>query len=64
MMPNPRIREGMVLAIEPMINLGTKNIRTMPNGWTVVTADGLPSSHWENTVAITKNGFEVLTVTD
>lgn len=42
MMPNPRIREGMVLAIEPMINLGTKNIRTMPNGWTVVTADGLP----------------------
>ena len=63
-LPNPRIREGMVIAIEPMINLGTKNIRDTDNGWTVVTADGKPSSHWEDTVAITKNGLEVLTVTD
>ncbi|MFA6845278.1 MAG: type I methionyl aminopeptidase [Sphaerochaetaceae bacterium] len=64
MMPNPRIREGMVIAIEPMINLGTKNIRETSNGWTVVTADGEPSSHFEDTVAITRNGLEVLTVTD
>ncbi|MDD7201295.1 MAG: type I methionyl aminopeptidase [Sphaerochaetaceae bacterium] len=63
-MPNPRIREGMVLAIEPMINLGTKNIRQLGNGWTEITADGQPSCHWENTVAITHNGLEILTVTD
>lgn len=63
-MPNPRIREGMVIAIEPMINLGTKNIRQLDNGWTEVTADGKPSSHWENTVAITHNGLEILTVAD
>ncbi len=61
-MANPRIREGMVLAIEPMINLGTKNTRTLDNGWTVVTADGKPSAHFEDTIAITKNGLEILTV--
>ena len=61
-MPNPRIREGMVLAIEPMINLGTKNIRILDNDWTVVTADGKPSAHFEDTIAITKNGLEILTV--
>lgn len=61
-LPNPRIREGMVIAIEPMINLGTKNIRDTDNGWTVVTADGKPSSHFEDTVAITEHGLEVLTV--
>ncbi|MCF0237282.1 MAG: type I methionyl aminopeptidase, partial [Sphaerochaetaceae bacterium] len=58
---NPRIREGMVLAIEPMINLGTKNIIDLDDGWTVITADGKPSAHWEHTVAITKNGPEILT---
>lgn len=63
-MPNPRIREGMVIAIEPMINMGTERIRQLGNGWTEVTADGKPSSHWENTVAITKNGLEVLTTND
>ncbi|MDD4574297.1 MAG: type I methionyl aminopeptidase [Sphaerochaeta sp.] len=61
-MPNPRIREGMVLAIEPMINLGTKNVRTLENGWTVVTADGKPSAHFEDTIALTKDGLEILTV--
>ncbi len=61
-MANPRIREGMVLAIEPMINLGTKNVRTLENGWTVVTADGKPSAHFEDTIAITKDGLEILTV--
>jgi len=61
-MSNPRIREGMVLAIEPMINLGSKNTRTLENGWTVVTSDGKPSAHFEDTLAITKNGLEILTV--
>lgn len=63
-MPNLRLREGMVIAIEPMINLGSKNIRETSNGWTVVTADGKVSSHFEDTVAFTKNGLEVLTVPD
>ncbi len=61
-LPNPRIREGMVLAIEPMINLGTHKVKVLSNDWTVVTADGLPSAHFEDTVAITKHGLEVLTV--
>ncbi|MDT4761526.1 type I methionyl aminopeptidase [Sphaerochaeta sp. PS] len=61
-MPNPRIREGMVLAIEPMINLGTKSTKTMENGWTVVTSDGKPSAHFEDTIALTKDGLEILTV--
>ncbi|MGE4453534.1 MAG: type I methionyl aminopeptidase [Sphaerochaeta sp.] len=61
-LPNPRIREGMVLAIEPMINLGTHKVKVLSNDWTVVTADGLPSAHFEDTVAITKDGLEVLTV--
>jgi methionyl aminopeptidase len=61
-LPNPRIREGMVLAIEPMINLGTHKVRLLSNDWTVVTADGMPSAHFEDTVAITKHGLEVLTV--
>lgn len=59
--PNPRIREGMVFAIEPMINLGTHKIKTLKDGWTVKTQDSLPSAHWEHTVAITDNGLEILT---
>ncbi len=58
---NPRIREGMVIAIEPMINLGGDGIIDIPDGWTVVTADGKPAAHWEHTVAITSNGPEILT---
>ena len=58
---NPRVREGMVLAIEPMINLGKDGIIDMPDGLTVITADGKPSAHWEHTVAITANGPEILT---
>ncbi|MGE4583178.1 MAG: type I methionyl aminopeptidase [Sphaerochaeta sp.] len=61
-LPNPRIREGMVLAIEPMINLGTHKIKVLSNDWTVVTLDGLPSAHFEDTVACTKDGLEILTV--
>ncbi|MCF7943167.1 MAG: type I methionyl aminopeptidase [Spirochaetia bacterium] len=58
---NPRIRPGMVLAIEPMINLGTKNILHMPDGWTVITADRKPSAHWEHSIAVHKDHIEVLT---
>ncbi len=58
---NPRLREGMVFAIEPMIQLGTHKINELDDGWTVVTADGKPAAHFEHTVAITKNGLEILT---
>jgi methionyl aminopeptidase len=58
---NPRIRPGMVLAIEPMINLGTSEIAHLSDGWTVVTADGMPSAHWEHTVAVLEDRTEVLT---
>ncbi|MBQ3835910.1 MAG: type I methionyl aminopeptidase, partial [Treponema sp.] len=49
---NPRIQAGMVLAIEPMINLGTADVKVLDDGWTVVTADGKPSAHEEHTVAV------------
>ncbi len=58
----PVLKPGMVLAIEPMINMGTYDVKTMPDGWTIVTADGLPSAHFEHTVAITENGPEILTL--
>ncbi len=58
---NPRIQAGMVLAIEPMINLGTADVHTLKNGWTVVTDDGLCSAHEEHTVAVFKDHTEVLT---
>jgi methionyl aminopeptidase len=57
----PRLREGMVLAIEPMVNVGTAEIEVLEDGWTAVTADGELSCHFEHTVAITSNGPEVLT---
>lgn len=56
-----RLAEGMALAIEPMLNLGTAAVRTLPDGWTVVTLDGKLSAHFENTVAITAGGPEILT---
>ena len=58
---NPRLQPGMVLAVEPMVNLGTHEVETLPDGWTVVTADGKYSSHWEHTIAITEDGPRVLT---
>lgn len=58
----PRLQEGMVLAIEPMINAGTYNVKVLDNDWTVVTVDGKPSAHYENTVAITDGEPEFLTV--
>lgn len=57
----PLLKNGMVIAIEPMINMGTYKIRTMPDGWGVKTADGKPACHWEHTVAITADGLEILT---
>lgn len=57
----PALTTGMVLAIEPMINLGTGAVKNMDDGWTVVTRDGKPSAHFEHTVAITPDGPEILT---
>ncbi|MBQ7739767.1 MAG: type I methionyl aminopeptidase [Eubacterium sp.] len=56
-----RLLPGMTLAIEPMINLGTYKVKTLSDGWTVKTADGKASAHFENTVAITNNGPVILT---
>jgi methionyl aminopeptidase len=58
---NPRLVPGMVIAIEPMLNVGTGNTRELKDGWTVVTADGSLSAHFEHTVAITAAGPEILT---
>lgn len=56
----PKIKEGMVLAIEPMINMGTKNIRQLNDGWTIITADGKPSAHFEHDVAVVDGKPEIL----
>ena len=56
-----RLYNGMVLAIEPMINVGTFDVKVLPDKWTVVTADGKLSAHYENTVAVTENGPMLLT---
>lgn len=57
----PLLRPGMVIAIEPMISAGTPNIRTLDDGWTIVTADGTLSAHFEHTVAVTEEGPRILT---
>ena len=59
-----RLEEGMVIAIEPMINAGTPAVRQLSDGWTVVTADGRLSAHFEHTVAITADGPVILTMPD
>ncbi len=59
-----RLMHGLVIAIEPMINAGTEKVKVLPDKWTVVTADGSLSAHYENTVAITENGPEILTKVD
>lgn len=56
----PKLKEGMVLAIEPMINMGKKNIKQLNDGWTILTADGLPSAHFEHDVAIVNGKPEIL----
>jgi len=57
----PRLEVGMALAIEPMVNMGTYEVQTLKDRWTVVTKDNRPSAHFEHTVAITENGLEILT---
>jgi len=59
--PNPRLVPGMVLAIEPMINLGTGDVKDLDDGWTVVTSDGKLSAHFEHTVLVTATGAMILT---
>ncbi|MDF1580438.1 MAG: type I methionyl aminopeptidase [Desulfuromonadales bacterium] len=58
----PRLKAGMTLAIEPMINAGGPEIRILSDGWTAVTQDSRPSAHFEHTVAVTEDGPEILTV--
>ena len=60
-LPNVTLREGMTIAVEPIINLGSKYCKTLRDGWTVITKDGNLSAQWEHTVLVTKNGFEILT---
>lgn len=60
----PRLQEGMVLAIEPMVNMGTRRVQCLQDGWTVVTFDGKNSAHYEHTIAFTENGVELLTKVD
>jgi methionyl aminopeptidase len=59
-----RLEPGVVLAIEPMVAMGTKNVRTLPDGWTIATKSGQPSAHFEHTVAMTPEGPRVLTYLD
>lgn len=56
-----KLKAGMTIAIEPMLNLGSKHIYVEDDDWTVKTFDGRPSAHYENTVLVTKNGYEILT---
>jgi methionyl aminopeptidase len=58
----PKLQPGMVLAIEPMINIGRYEVRWLDDDWTVVTMDGSLSAHYENTVLITEEGYELLTI--
>lgn len=60
----PVLKSGMVIAIEPMFNLGTGDVFTLPDNWTVVTKDGKPSAHFEHTVAVTEDGYKILTLLD
>lgn len=57
----PILKEGMVLAIEPMINAGTKQVRILSDGWTTITKDKSKSAHFEHTIVVRKNGYEILT---
>lgn len=57
----PLLSEGMTICIEPMVNLGTENIKILEDEWTVVTTDKLPSAHFEHMIVITRDGYEILT---
>lgn len=57
----PILKEGMTICIEPMLNLGTADIYMLEDGWTIKTDDGKPAAHYEHTVAVTKDGYEIIT---
>lgn len=57
----PLLKEGMTLAIEPMVNMGTHRVKILQDGWTTVTADKKMSAHYEHSIVITKDGYEILT---
>ena len=57
----PKLKEGMVICIEPMLNLGSADVGILDDDWTVVTLDGMPSAHYEHTVLVTRDGYEILT---
>ena len=59
-----RLQAGMIFTIEPMINAGKKDIRQLPDGWTIVTKDRSLSAQWEHTILVTEDGYEVLTLSD
>ncbi|WP_027091978.1 type I methionyl aminopeptidase [Cohnella thermotolerans] len=60
----PRLKPGMTLAIEPMVNVGERYVRTLSDNWTVVTVDGSLCAHFEHTIAVTEDGYEILTRTE
>jgi methionyl aminopeptidase len=60
--PGPTLKEGMVFAVEPMVNIGGEETILLDDGWSVVTADGSLSAHFEHTIAVTENGPEVFTL--
>ena len=60
----PILKEGMTIAIEPMLNLGTREIYLLDDDWTIITQDGQPSAHFEHTVVVTKDGYQILTGDD
>ena len=55
-------RDGMTLTVEPMVNAGKRNVKLLPDGWTVVTKDHKLSAQWEHTILVTTAGFEILTL--
>ncbi len=57
----PRLKEGMVICIEPMLTFGKRDIYVLDDGWTIKTQDGKPSAHYEHTILVTKDGYEILT---
>ncbi len=57
----PKLKEGMVIAVEPMLNIGSPDIYMLENDWTIVTEDHRPSAHFEHTVVVTKDGCQILT---
>ncbi|MCA0989422.1 MULTISPECIES: type I methionyl aminopeptidase [Bacillales] len=57
----PRLKQGMVLAVEPMVNMGSRYVRTLSDNWTVVTTDGKNCAHFEHTFTVTEEGYEILT---